>query len=313
LSLLIANGLVSDRHEPGNAAESRSTTSPARDDRRLLQARHDVHVAGWSLALLRLLNDASCSVGGPAQSVLSPPIRTTPDGRAALGPCDLRLPGGRVPHDFLRTTASGERIEVERFETVRPDAIIAVHGEVGRRHQGSRHKGPRRAGAIETSTDAGSGDAGAAIRSGQAVDVIVELDDRLPSGRSAAKLERYDHFLAGWSAHTPRYGRRLDAIPVVVFVCRDRGRARQCATRADVALSACRAYAGEYPFNWEYPGRERILFASERDIHEGLLRAYGVPRLPARVRVSASRGDPRAGEALVERREILGGPLALEQ
>ena len=47
-------------------------------------------------------------------------------------------------------------------------------------------------------------------------------------------------------------------------------------------LRACRAYAGEYPFDWEYPGRERILFASERDMHEGLLHAYGVPRLAAR-------------------------------
>jgi hypothetical protein len=72
-------------------------------------------------------------------------------------------------------------------------------------------------------------------------------------------------------------------------------------------LTACRAYAGEYPFNWEYPGRERILFVSERDVHEGLLSAYGVPRLPAEVRVAASRGDPRAGETLVERRAILGG------
>ena len=33
-------------------------------------------------------------------------------------------------------------------------------------------------------------------------DLIVELDDRLPRGRGAGKLERYDHFLTGWSAHT---------------------------------------------------------------------------------------------------------------
>ncbi|MFI5037662.1 MAG: replication-relaxation family protein, partial [Solirubrobacterales bacterium] len=310
LRLLIANGRLSASQETGNVLEAGSTTSLARDDRRLRQARHDVHVAGWTLALSRLLSDASCSVRGPAQSVLSPPLRTTPDGRAALGPCDLRLPGGRAPHDFMRTAASGERIEAERFETVRPDAIVAVDGEVGTRHQVSRNGDARLAGAMEGSADSGSGGGAAETQRAQAVDVIVELDDRLPSGRSAAKIERYDHFLAGWSAHTVRYGRRLDAMPVVVFVCRDRGRARQCATRADVALSACRAYAGEYPFNWEYPGRERILFASERDVHEGLLCAYGVPRLPSQVRVTASRGDPRAGEALVERREILGGPMA---
>ena len=106
--------------------------------------------------------------------------------------------------------------------------------------------------------------------------------------------------------HTSRYGRRLEAVPVVVFVCRDRARARECARRADSVLRACRAYAGEYPFDWEYPGRERILFASERDMHEGLLCAYGVPRLAARgARDRGSRGDPRAGEATAEPREIL--------
>ncbi len=66
-----------------------------------------------------------------------------------------------------------------------------------------------------------------------------------------------------------------------------------------------------YPFDWEYPGRQWIVFVAERDVHEGLLRAYGVPRLPPEVRVSAAHGDPRAGEAAIERREILslaGGP-----
>src|ERR1700676_5162781 len=104
--------------------------------------------------------------------------------------------------------------------------------------------------------------------------------------------------------HTSRYGRRLDAVPMVVYVCRDRAAARECARRADSVLRACRAYAGEYPFDWEYPGRGRILFASERDIHEGLLHAYGVPRLPPEVRVSVGHGDPRAGEAVAEPREI---------
>ena len=39
-------------------------------------------------------------------------------------------------------------------------------------------------------------------------------------------------------------------------------------------------------------------------MHEGRLCAYGVPRLPPEVRVSVARGDPRAGEASAERREI---------
>jgi hypothetical protein len=135
--------------------------------------------------------------------------------------------------------------------------------------------------------------------------VMVELDDRLPQGRAAGKLERYDHLMAGWSEHINRYGRRQQALATVVFVCRDRTRARECAKRADAVLLACRAYAGEYPFDWEYPGRERILFAAERDVHEGRLAAYGVPRLPPAVRVAAAHGDPRAARAAVEMRDVL--------
>jgi len=251
------------------------TGAPARkaaEEDRLLQARHDVHVAGWALALAGALGPGSSTLRGPERSVLSPPMRSSAQGRVALAPGDLRMPGGRTPHDFLRTDTGGGELEVQRFETVRPDAIVEVRDAAG-------------SSALPT-------------------DVIVEFDDRPAIGRAARKLERYDHFLSGWSLHTPRYGTRAEAAPVVVFVCRDRARARECARRADSVLRACRAYAGEYPLDWEYPGRERVLFAAERDAHEGLLFAYGVPRVPPQVRVSAAQGDPRAAEAAVQPREI---------
>jgi hypothetical protein len=220
------------------------------------------------LALMRCVDEPGAVLRGARESVLEPPRRATSSGRVTLSPVELRLPGGRVPHDFTRTGGAGAPIELDRFETVRPDAVIEL---------------PR-----------------------AGIDVIVELDDRLPQGADAAKLERYDHFLAGWSAHTRRYGERRQVAPVVVFVCRDRQRARRCAQLADAGLRACRAYAGEYPFDWEYPGREQVLFVAERDVHEGLTHACGVPRLPPAVRVVEARGDPRAAEALVELREIFG-------
>ncbi len=257
---------------PGVGAACRPASAGA-DDGGLRQARHDVHAAGWALALAATLDGSGLVLRGPGESVLSPPGRSSVDGRVALTPADLHLPGGRMAHDFLRTDATGRQVELQRFETVRPDAIVEV---------------------------------GAPAQSLSATDVIVELDDRPAVGRAARKLERYDHFLAGWSLHTHRYGRREEAVPVVVFVCRDRARARECARRADSVLRACRAYAGEYPLDWEYPGRERILFVAERDVHDGLLCAYGVPRLPPEVRVSAAHGDPRAGEAIVEPRQITG-------
>jgi hypothetical protein len=187
---------------------------------------------------------------------------------------------------------------VESFETVRPDAIVELRKLACKRLDASCH-GPDR--------DSGgyiSAGAPAAGEGPSGIDVIVEFDDRLPSGPRARKLERYDHFLAGWSVQTRRYGRRLEATPLVVFVCRAQDRARECARRADAVLRACRAYAGEYPFDWEYPGRERVLFAAERDVHEGVLGAFGIPRLPPDVRVLAAHGDPRAGETSVQPREI---------
>ncbi len=269
--------LAARGHEPTMAgrpelAGARASSGRRRDDGRLRQARHDVHVAGWALALAGVLGEAGSALRGPAASTLSPPSRASDDTRLALTPRELRLPGGRTPHDFLRTDATGEQVELERFETLRPDAIIAVAGD---------------------------------DRARPSTDVIVERDDRPAVGRDARKLERYDHFLAGWSLHTPRYGKRAEAVPLVAFVCRDRARARECARHADTVIRACRAYAGEYPLDWEYPGRERIVFVAERDAHEGLLRAFGVPRLPPEVRVIAAHGDPRARETTVESRQIL--------
>ncbi len=253
-----------DEIEAALAVEGSSVSSASQ---RLRQARHDIHVAGWVLAYASALGETVASLRGAEESVLTVPRRATAAGRVGIAPGDLRLPDGRAPHDFLRTDSAGRRVEVERFETIRPDAIVELSC---------------------------------------GVDLLLERDDRLAGASALAKLERYDHFLTGWSTWTQRYGRRASAVPVVVYICRDRARARECARRADAILCACRAYAGEYPFDWEYQGRERILFAAERDIHEGVLLAQGVARLPASVRVAAAHGDPRAGESVLSLRELPG-------
>jgi Replication-relaxation len=289
-----------------------SPAAPADAERRLRQARHDIHVTGWALALEHALGGVQLALRGAGESALGPPSRSSggerstrheqagTDGRsdgeersgagrrATLGPSDLRLPGGRTPHEFLRTDHAGERAPVQRFETIRPDATI----ELPERLRSTASARP------------GGADA-AAAEDNLTIDLLVELDDRLPTRGAAGKLERYDHFLAGWSLHTRRYDPRRRVLPVVVFVCRDRTRARECARVADAVLTACRAYAGEYPADWHYPGRERILYAAERDVHDGSLNAYGVPRLPADLRASVAHGDERAREPVAERRDLL--------
>jgi hypothetical protein len=209
------------------------------------RVRRALHAAGWALALAAL-TDAREIRGAHLSTLVAPRPRGRPP-----GPDGLALPGGRAAHDFLRTIPSGDRVEAERFETIRPDATIVLCG--GR---------PDR----------------------QDVDLLIELDDRCARPGWANKIERYDHFLSGWAELVERYRRGGRAVPAVVFVCRDAPRARECARRADLLLSACHAYAGSYPQSWEHPGRARVVFAAEREVHEGQLGGWGVPPLPAPLR-----------------------------
>jgi len=263
-------GEIHDRDGLDQNHQAQSGSSAASAEGLLRQARHDVRVAGWALSVERTLAERLALIG-PVESPISPPSRLKSGDRSNLRVSDLCLPGGRTPHDFLRTADGGKRTEVERFHSIRPDATVR-------------------------------------FKSGH--DLLVELDDRLPEGSGAAKLERYDHFLAGWSTHLARYAAPAAPLPTVVFVCRDRARARECARCADRVLTACRAYAGEYPSDWQYQGRERILYAAERDAHEGLLRAWGLPRLPPDVRVSAANGDPHVRRPVVEQRDLVSATAA---
>jgi hypothetical protein len=232
---------------------------PARGETReraLRGIRRALHAAGWALALSELARVDR--LRGGQSSALAPP---RPHGRA-VQPAALELPAGRTPHEFLRTTPTGERVELERFETIRPDVTIELEAP-----------SPDRS----------------------AIDLLVDLDDRGAGSAWVNRVERYDHFLAGWAELTLRYRHGATAVPAVVFVCRDRRRARDCARAADLVLSACRAYAGEFPHRWEYPGRSRIVFAAERDVHEGNVAACGVPALPPSLRAAATLQDAGGG------------------
>jgi hypothetical protein len=97
-----------------------------------------------------------------------------------------------------------------------------------------------------------------------------------------------------WARHKDRYAKYLSTLPLVVFVCRDEDSAREFCRAADPVVTACHSYAGEYPGEWDYAGRERMFFVAERAIHEGSLDAYALPLLPPEVRVAQADGDRKA-------------------
>jgi hypothetical protein len=263
-------------HERPRAAALLPSMNAADGEKSLSAARRHLRAAGWALAFEQALGCSRLRWIGAAGAAISPPSLSHTTGAGSIGPGQLRLPGGRTPHNFVRLNSTGVPVEVDGFETVRP--LLK----------------------LELSNSAfGKSDA----VSSPAIDLLVELDDRCGVSAWQAKLHRYEHFLTGWSAHLRRYS--LDGVtPAVVFVCRDRVRARQCARLADGLLLASRAYAGEYPDRWLYTARERIVFAAERDVHEGLLGAYAAPSLPPQTRESIA-GDEPGHQAGVIARSIL--------
>jgi hypothetical protein len=83
------------------------------------------------------------------------------------------------------------------------------------------------------------------------------------------KFERYDHMISGWCMLKDRYAKHCTTPPLVVFVCRDQANAKEFCRAADPLVTAGHAYGGEYPSEWDYPARERMVFVAERDVHEG--------------------------------------------
>jgi hypothetical protein len=125
-------------------------------------------------------------------------------------------------------------------------------------------------------------------------DLFVELDRTFKPAKNVDKFERYDHMISGWCTLKDRYAKHCTAPPLVVFVCRDQANAKEFCRAADPVVTAGHAYGGEYANEWDYPGRRRMIFVAERDVHEARLAGYLLPSLPPEVRVAAADGDRSA-------------------
>jgi hypothetical protein len=193
-------------------------------------------------------------LGGALGEVLGPGrAAIAPGGGRPLGPAELVLEDGLRARDFLLSAPDGSRRPVERFAAVHPDAVVAL----------------------------ASDDAPAPRRD---LLVVRERHERM------GWLERYDHLLSGWWRAVARYS-RAGAPPSLVVLCADGERARECALAADGLLCATLARIGSDPSQWERPGRNRISFVAESDVHVGSLAAWQLPQH------SALR-DGRAAELL---------------
>ena len=93
------------------------------------------------------------------------------------------------------------------------------------------------------------------------------------------KLRRYDALLTAWWRLHERY-RGSAKPPAVVFVCPDEDAVFGLMRAADCELTGRLSNPSEHPDHWPSPGRDHTLFVAERDVHDGSLRAWMLPRLP---------------------------------
>lgn len=122
------------------------------------------------------------------------------------------------------------------------------------------------------------------------VDVMVDLDRGRSRSASEERLQRYDVYVSGWGRLLRRY-RELGAAPVVVIVCEDERALLSLVRIADDTLTTRVAKAGTPELDWPFPGRQGILFAVERDMHEGSLRAVALPEHPPELRIRLDGPD----------------------
>jgi Replication-relaxation len=133
---------------------------------------------------------------------------------------------------------------------------------------------------------------------------LIEYDRRTKVDKNYEKFRRYDAFLTWWWRHTPL----LDCgePPWVLFVCQEQARRDKFLAAADRDLTGHLWHPAVDTSEEHYPGRRRILFAREADIHGGILEARRVPGYPP-------RHPARRGPLAETRRVRLPGPKGGEQ
>jgi Replication-relaxation len=170
-------------------------------------------------------------------------------------------PGSRHPQLDLGGDWSAEDLKDPRARLIRPDAVLELLDENGN------------------------------LRT-----ILVEYDRTRRVDKNYDKFRRYDAFLCWWWHHTS-YGDQSEP-PWVLFVCQTEDQRETFLAAADRELTGHRWHPSAAPEQYDYIGRQRILFAVEHDAHAGRPEAWQLPAFPA--------GHP-ARDAIV-RRERLAAP-----
>jgi Replication-relaxation len=137
-------------------------------------------------------------------------------------------------------------------------------------------------------------------RAGGAVRLLVELDRTGRPDYQLAKWRAYDALLAGWWRDARRRGGGLrfddGEPPRVVFVCPDEPAVEAFLERADGALTAAVERPGRPRAEWEYPGRDGLLFCARGETAGGGRGFWRLDRLPPAARPAGTAPEQRRGE-----------------
>lgn len=119
--------------------------------------------------------------------------------------------------------------------------------------------------------------------------ILVEYDRTRRLDKNFDKFVRYDLFLTSWWRGSTLRGRTSP--PFVLFICQDAEQRDLFVEAADRDLGCHLWHPDVLRDEHEYVGRQRVLFATERDAHDGCIVALRTPRFPVTHR--SRRHGPR--------------------
>jgi len=233
---------------------------------------HDLHLGAWMFALQDLAPEVIKSVEGPLLSRIDVPKVFDRDERRHRNVTLAEITGVGPSGDLIK----GLRARPEEWGPVRPDASV----DVGVR--------------------------------GRPFDLLIEYEHRSKPATVKEKLRNYDALLTATWRELPRYTER-GYPPIAIFVCSTPERAVELAKVADRevtgrAIERLEDPEGRAITRTRRPGRSRIFFCAEQDVHQRTTRAIRlVQQIPDERRaVARNRAEAASSGDCVELRPFLG-------